>query len=148
MIENYINSIRDSIESAGIFEDLIGLLNDENPMVVANTTAALFEINNIRGNPIFNLTQNSLGPILNALSSSTEWCQVILLDAIAKYVPVSNEDAAFLIDRLIPMLKNSNPSVVIGAFKCIYLFLKYDSRKPGDLFPNIIPPFITLAAFE
>jgi hypothetical protein len=70
----------------------------------------------------------------------------MLLDALSRYVPISSEDASFLIDRLIPMLKNSNPSVVVGSFKCIFLFMDKDTRKPGELFPQIIPPFITLVA--
>lgn len=135
-----------SVENSGILDDLLSLLNDVNPMVVANTTAALFEINGIKGSPVFELTKDTISSVLNALVSSTEWCQVILLDSLSKYVPVSHDDAAFLIDRLVPLLKNSNPSVVVGAFRCIYLFIKYDKRKHSELFNQIIPPFITLVA--
>jgi hypothetical protein len=34
-----------------------------------------------------------------------------------------------LIDRLIPFLKNSNPSVVVGAFKSILHFMSSDERS-------------------
>ena len=138
--------IPEAVENAGIFNDLIALLHDENPLVVSNTTAALFEINEIRTQPVLKLNQDNLSPILAALPSSSEWCQIMLLDALAKYNPVSMEDAEFLVDRLIPMLKNSNPAVVVGAFKCIFLFMEKDRRNPSDLFPIIIPPFITLVA--
>ena len=138
--------IPEAVESSGIFPDLIQLLSDENPMVVSNTTAALFEINSHRSVPILTLNSEALTHILSALSSCSEWCQVMLLDALAKYTPISKEDASFLIDRLIPLLKNSNPSVVVGAFKCIFLFLDKDSRRPSEIFPQIIPPFITLVA--
>jgi hypothetical protein len=33
---------------------------------------------------------------------------------------------------------------VIGAFKCVFLFMDIDARTPQTLFPQIIPPFITL----
>lgn len=143
--------IPEAVENAGIFPDLLALLHDENPMVVSNTTEALFEINERRTTPIFKLTSDTLTPIIAALASSSEWCQIMLLDALARYKPTSSEDASFLIDRLIPMLKNSNPAVVVGSFKCIFLFMEYDQRNPAEIFPVVIPPFITLvtsAEFE
>ncbi|EAY22531.1 Adaptin N terminal region family protein [Trichomonas vaginalis G3] len=136
----------EAVENSGLFPDLLSLLTDENPLVVSNTTAALFEINSHRNQPVLQLTAETLTPILAALSSCSEWCQVMLLDALAKYTPISSEDASYLIDRLIPFLKNSNPSVVVGSFKCIFMFMDHDTRKPHELFPQIIPPFITLVA--
>ena len=136
--------IPEAVENANLFADLLNLLRDENPMVVSNTTAAICEINERRTTPIFTLNSDTIGPILNAINSCTEWCQVILLDALSRYKPESQEDAAFLIDRLVPFLKHSNPAVVIGSFKCIFLFMETDTRKPAKIFPLIIPPFITL----
>ena len=138
--------IPDAVENAQLFTDLLDLLRDENPMVVSNTTAAIFEINERRTTPIFVLNSDTIGPILNAINSCTEWCQVMLFDALGRYKPESQEDASFLIDRLIPFLKHSNPAVVIGAFKCIFQFMDSDGRKPAKLFPSIIPPFITLVS--
>ena len=138
--------VPEAVENAGLFNDLLLLLKDENPMVVSNTTAAIYEINERRSEPIFQLNSETIGPILSAISSCSEWCQSVLLDALAHYTPESSEDAAFLIDRLIPFLKHSNPSVVIGAFKCIFLFMESDKREPTELFPQIIPPFITLVS--
>ncbi|OHS95153.1 Adaptin N terminal region family protein [Tritrichomonas foetus] len=136
--------IPEAVENANLFDDLLKLLSDDNPMVVSNTTATIFEINERRTTPIFNLNSDTIGPILSAINSCTEWCQTILLDALSRYKPVSPEDATFLIDRLVPFLKHSNPAVVIGSFKCIFLFMEVDSRKPSKIFPQIIPPFITL----
>ena len=138
--------VPEAVENAGLFSDLLNLLKDENPMVVSNTTAAIFEINEHRTTPIFVLNSDTIGPILSAISSCSEWCQTILLDALSRYKPESHDDASFLIDRLIPFLKHSNPSVVIGAFKCIFLFMEYDKRNTTEIFPQIIPPFITLVS--
>ena len=138
--------IPDAVENANIFEELIQMLNDENPMVVSNTTAALLEINERREKPIFKFNSENVAPVLSALTSSTEWCQSLLLDALSHYKPCSDEDASFLIDRLIPLLKNTNPSVVVGAFRCIFLYLEYDKRDQVELFNTIIPPFITLVS--
>ena len=134
----------DAVENAGLFEQLISLLRDENPMVVSNAIAAIFEINQTRSRPILVLTAETVIPILSALNECSEWCQSLILDALAQYVPESTDHAESLIDRLIPFLKNANPSVVIGAFKCIYIFMEYDERGPAVILPEIIPPFMTL----
>ena len=115
--------IPEAVENANIFDVLLKLLYDDNPMVVSNTTIAIMEINEKRTTPIFKFNADTIGPILGALNSSSEWCQTILLDALTKYKPVSSEDSAFLIDRLVPFLKHNNPAVVIGAFKCIFLYM-------------------------
>lgn len=136
--------VPEAVENAGLFNDMLKLLKDDNPMVVSNCTAAIFEINERRTSPIFELNSDTIGPILSAFSACSEECQTILLDALARYTPTSSDDASFLIDRLIPFLKHSNPAVVIGSFKCIFQFMEHDSRNPAELFPQIIPPFITL----
>lgn len=136
--------IPEIIENSQLFDDLIKLLQDENPMVVSNTTASICEINEKRSKPIFVLNSKTVTPILSALTSCSEWCQVILYDALSHYSPESSEDANFLIERLIPFLKHSNPAVVIGAFKCIFKYLGVAQKDPVEIFTQIIPPFITL----
>jgi vesicle coat complex subunit len=136
--------IPEHVENSGMFPDLLSLLRDENPMVVANTTAAIFEINQHRASPIFQLNSTTITPILAAFSSSSEWCQAMFLDAIAQYAPEAADDISFMIDRFIPMLQNSNPSVVVSAFKCIFLLIDKDSRNHALIFGQVIPPFITL----
>ena len=138
--------IPEAVENANLFSDLLKLLSDDNPMVISNTTATIFEINERRTILILKLNSNTIAPILSAISSCSEWCQTILLDALSFYKPESAEEATFLIDRLVPFLKHSNPAVVIGSFKCIFLFMEIDSRKPSKIFPQIIPPFITLVS--
>ncbi|KAK8894807.1 hypothetical protein M9Y10_023245 [Tritrichomonas musculus] len=138
--------IPEAVENANIFEDLLGLLHDDNPLVISNTITSVFEINERRTTPIFTLNSETIAPILNAITSCSEWCQVSLFDALSRYKPESHEDASFLVDRLVPFLKHSNPAVVIGSFKCIFLFMESDDQKPTKLFPQIIPPFITLVS--
>lgn len=138
--------IPEAVENASLFSELLSLLSDENPMVVSNTASAIFEINEKRTTPIFQLNSDTIAPLLSAISSCNEWCQTMLLDALSKYMPTSSEDASFLIDRLIPFLKNNNPAVVIGAFRCIFLYMEPSQKTPQELFPQIIPPFITLVS--
>ena len=136
--------IPEAVENANLFNDLLQLLNDENPMVVSNTTATIFEINEKRTTPIFQINSDNIAPLLSALNSCTDWCQTIILDALSRYKPISKEDGTYLVERLIPFLKNNHPAVVIGSFRCIFLFMPYSDLSPAKLFPQIIPPFITL----
>ena len=136
----------ESVENAQIFPVLLKLLNDENPMVVSNTTAALFEINDHRTSPIFTLNEKTVTPVLSAMTAASDWVQTILLDALSKYTPFDSQEADFLIDRLIPFLKHANPAVVIGSFRCIFFFMDISEKPPKEIFSAIIPPFITLVS--
>lgn len=135
-----------SVENSGLFQALTNLLRDDNPMVVSNTIASIFEINERRGAPIFVLDSATITPMLGAISQCSEWCQTVLFDALSRYKPTSQEDASNLIERLIPFLKHSNPAVVIGSFKCIFLLMDYSKGDPASIFPQIVPPFITLVS--
>lgn len=132
------------VENANLFEPLIMLLKDSNPLVVANAITAIFEINSHRTESILVLTAEAVIPLLAALNDTSEWIQIQILDAIARYIPESTNHAESLIDRLIPFLKNNNPAVVLGSFKCIYAFIEYDERDPAEIFTQILPPLLTL----
>ena len=137
--------IPEAVENAQLFAELLKLMQDENPMVVSNTTAAICEINERRTTPIFEFDPDSITPILSAIQSCSEWCQVMMLDALSRYKPVSSDDAQFLIDRLLVFLKHSNAAVVVGAFKCIYLYMEIDkSRSQADVLNQIMPPVLGL----
>lgn len=138
--------IPETVENADLFKVLISLLEDSNPLVIANTTAAINEINEKRETPIYKFTSRTISPIINSIPESSEWCQTVLLDAISKYEPEDPQDAAAMIERLVPFLKHSNPAVVIGSFKAIFIFMDYDDRRPQDLFPTIVPPFLSLVS--
>jgi hypothetical protein len=113
-------------------------------MVVANTTASIFEINERRSTPICQFTKETVGVILAAIASCSDWCQTILYNGLAHYVPVDSADADILIERFTPFLKHNNPAVVIGSFRCIFSWIAHSSKDTGTLFPQIIPPFLTL----
>jgi vesicle coat complex subunit len=138
--------IPEAVENSQLFSELVLLLQDENPMVVANTTASILEVNDRRTAPIFQLSSATLAPFLNAVTSSTDWCQGILLETLSKYRPESADDASFLIERMVPLLRNSNPAVVVGAFRSIFMFLEPSQRDGAEVFPQILPPFLTLVS--
>lgn len=132
--------IPDVVENSHLIADLQKLINDDNPLVVSNAIQSLFEINNMRAVPVFELSSENIGSILNAIASSNEWCQPILFDALSVYKPSSAQDAQYMIDRLTMFLKHKNPAVVIGAFKNIYHFMEFAEIDQSQLFAQIIPP--------
>ena len=147
-IAKIYNIIPDSIEDSGLFDCLINLLHDSNPLVIANTAIAIQEIGEARGTPIYTFTTETLTPLVSALSNSSEWCQTMILDTLSKWEPNSSEEASQMIDRLLPFLRNSNPAVVIGAFKVIFQLIDFDDRDPGSIFTQIIPPFMSLVSSQ
>jgi vesicle coat complex subunit len=136
-ISKLYDIIPETMENSGLFSGLLRLLDDDNPLVVSNATAAICAINVKRHEPIFEFTPQDIAPILNALPNSSEWCQIMLLDALAQYPPTDDS----LVDRLIPFLRHSNAAVVLGAFKCIVKFL-----GAREAFAQILPPFLTLVS--
>jgi len=143
-VSKLYRTVPESIEDSGILSKLVVLLHDSNPLVISNATISIMEINKVRPIPIFIMDENNIIPILSAISSSSEWCQIALFDAIAEYEPPNSSLAATLIDRVSVYLKNSNPAVVIGAFKCVLKYIDYDERLPLDVFSKVLPPFVSL----
>ncbi len=76
----------DLVEVQGFMELLQELLSDSNPTVVANAVAALSEIQEQTSEVVLELNTSVLQKLLAALNECTEWGQVFILDALAKYV--------------------------------------------------------------
>ena len=138
--------IPESIEESMLLSQLLGLINDDNPLVISNTAMALLEINNRRTVPIFVLNEVNVTPIISAMTQCSDWVLIMLLDALAQYHPATDQEATFFIDRLIPFMKNANPAVVLGAFKCVYIFMDEYKREHGEIFKMILPPILTLVS--
>ena len=113
------------VEEQGLIEILQKeLLSDSNPMVVANSTAAILEISTMCGRTRFDFsTPDTANSLLNALNECSEWGQSILLDAIALYSPHDAKEASTIIDRVSARLSHGNSSVVVGAVRIVMSLL-------------------------
>lgn len=140
--------IPESVENSDLLNILLKLLNDENPMVVSNAASALLEINEHRTTPFFVFNQATISPILSATTQCSEWVLISLLDSLSHYQTPTAEEATFLIDRLTPLMKHSNPAVVVTTFRCIYIFMDQNRRDYSNVLTQILPPFITLVSSE
>lgn len=138
------------VEDRGFLDTLRGLIGDANPMVVANAVAALSEIQDVSGRPVFSLDQASLTKLLRALNECTEWGQVFILDAVAAYDAQDSNEAETIIERVVPRLQHANAAVVLSAVKVILRNLSRleDASAAGMIARKLAPPLVTLLGAE
>lgn len=105
----------------GVIEDLKSALGDENPMVIANSIAALTEIYSLDESVIDlpNLIQTNTDKFLSALNECTEWARVTILTALSEYQAADSLEAQNIIDRVTAHLQHVNPAVILATVKVI-----------------------------
>jgi AP-1 complex subunit beta-1 len=138
---------KELVAEQGFLSQLRDMVADPNPMVVANAVAALQEISESSAKDVFNIDNAMLGKLLAALNECTEWGQVFILDALAKYEP-SAKDAEDIIERVTPRLKHANSAVAMSAVKVIMKYLDAIKNNPKLeqtlILEKLPPPLITL----
>lgn len=121
------------------------MLQDGNGMVVSNAAAAITEIKASKG-LWFEITPKTTHSLLNAIPETGEWGRISILDFLADNLKPTD----FLdehIQRIIPHLAHSNPSVVFSACKLVIMFLsglEANSDKSRSLQRKLAPPLISL----
>ena len=138
------------VEDRGFLDTLRNLIGDANPMVVANAVAALSEIQDVSGRPVFALEQSSLTKLLRALNECTEWGQVFILDAVAGYNAADAAEAESIIERVLPRLQHANAAVVLSAVKVVLRNLSKleDPTAAAAVGRKLAPPLVTLLGAE
>ena len=138
------------VEDRQFLKVLTDMIADSNPMVVANAVAALSEIQEISGRPVFKINAQTLFKLLAALNECTEWGQVFILDSLAQYNAMDSRDAESIIERVLPRLQHANCAVVLGAVKVILkeLELVQDQEKLRTYCKKMAPPLVTLLSAE
>ena len=122
----------DIVTENGLIDSLNELLDDSNGTVVANALISLDEIGSLCGRSVIKMKGKTLGKILNALSETSEWSQVVILDSIVKLRPKQGKQIEAIIQGVLPRLSHNNPGVVMGAVKIITKFIDLvseDNRK-------------------
>jgi AP-1 complex subunit beta-1 len=138
------------VEDRGFLDTLRNLIGDANPMVVANAVAALSEIQDVSGRPVFALDQASLTKLLRALNECTEWGQVFILDAVSAYEPADAAEAETVIERVLPRLQHANAAVVLSAVKVVLKNVARleDPASAAAVGKKLAPPLVTLLGAE
>jgi AP-1 complex subunit beta-1 len=142
----------DLVVERGFLEVLHDLISDSNPSVVANSVAALSEIAETAGKDVLKITPSVLQKLLAALNECTEWGQVFILDALAKYTPADGREAEGIIERVTPRLQHANAAVVMSALKVILSYMELMGAQNSDavrtLTRKLAPPLVTLLNAE
>ncbi|TFK47116.1 Adaptor protein complex beta subunit [Heliocybe sulcata] len=139
----------------GFLEQLHDMISDSNPMVVANTVAALSDIHEtLTSQPgyspddpaLFSVTTNILNKLLIALNECSEWGRVGILGALARYKTDDEKEREHICERVIPQFQHVNGAVVLAAVKVIMIHMRGIRRE--DLLKQFIrkmaPPLVTL----
>lgn len=135
----------------GFLETLREMIADSNPMVVANTVAALTDIHNSAvaagsTEDIFVITSNVLSKLLIALNECSEWGRVAILNALARYETENDQESEHICERVIPQFQHANASVVLAAVKVIMIHMRnvQSENLTKQLVRKMAPPLVTL----
>ncbi|KDQ52427.1 hypothetical protein JAAARDRAFT_40280 [Jaapia argillacea MUCL 33604] len=139
----------------GFLEQLQEMIADSNPMVVANTVAALSDIHTaVTSNPgynpedpaIFVVTTNILNKLLIALNECSEWGRVAILAALARYKTDDEKEREHICERVVPQFQHVNGSVVLAAVKVVMIHMRGVHREDlqKQFIRKMAPPLVTL----
>eukprot|EP00803_Ostreobium_quekettii_P000388 evm.model.scf_677.5 EVM.evm.TU.scf_677.5 scf_677:55350-65577(+) len=138
------------VEDRGFLDQLRDMLQDSNPMVVANAVAALAEIQELSGKEVLQVTDSTVFKLLAALNECTEWGQVFILDSMASYVSKDAQQAENIVQRVLPRLQHANGAVVLSAIKVILRQMSSvtDESLLKLWHKKMAPPLVTLLSTE
>ncbi|KAJ7058271.1 adaptin N terminal region-domain-containing protein [Mycena amicta] len=139
----------------GFLEQLRDMIADSNPMVVANTVAALTDIHNAASaqpssstsDPgIFVISPTILNRLLIALNECSEWGRIAILNALARYEAQDEKESEHICERVVPQFQHANGSVVLAAIKAVMIHIRGVRREEltKQLIRKMAPPLVTL----
>ncbi|KAF9784780.1 adaptin N terminal region-domain-containing protein [Thelephora terrestris] len=135
----------------GFLEQLKDMVSDPNPMVVANTIAALSDIHFASvaagtDEALFTIDSSTLQKLLIALNECSEWGRVAILNALARYEAVDERESEHICERVVPQFQHANGSVVLAAIKAIMIHMRGVSGEQfrRTLVRKMAPPLVTL----
>ncbi|KAH8102685.1 adaptin N terminal region-domain-containing protein [Cristinia sonorae] len=135
----------------GFLETLQEMIADSNPMVVANTVAALTDIHeaaiaNGSATDIFIVSNTVLNKLLIALNECSEWGRVAILNALARYETQDERESEHICERVVPQFQHANASVVLAAVKVIMIHLRgvRSENLIKQMIRKMAPPLVTL----
>lgn len=108
---------RELVIDRGFLQQLNGLLLDDNPMVMANSIAALVEIQ--KGSCAQIIDSSLLSRVFTSLEACTEWGKVTILDCLAAYESTSATEAEHILESILPKLQHANYAVVLACIRVI-----------------------------
>jgi AP-1 complex subunit beta-1 len=135
----------------GFLDQLRALLKDSNPMVIANSLNALYEIKDTNTDPsleVFTVSEGIVKSLLMCLNECTEWGRITILSTLTDYHTTDVEEASHIIERVTPQLQHVNPSVVLSSIKAIlhYLDVIPVTVKRNSILKKLSAPLVSLVS--
>lgn len=132
----------------GFLADLQGLVDDANPMVVANAVSALVEIQEaVPETKCFQINSLTLNKLLAALNECTEWGRIAILTALADYNTTDVKEVEHISERVVPQFQHANPSVVLAAIRAVLAHIELQSADSKTvLLRKMSSPLVTLVS--
>ncbi|KAI0632728.1 Adaptor protein complex beta subunit [Trametes polyzona] len=135
----------------GFLEQLREMIADSNPMVVANTVAALSDIHiaAVAANAPrdhFAISTDVVNKLLVALNECSEWGRVAILNALARYEAEDSGESEHICERVVPQFQHANASVVLSAIKVVMIHMRgiTSENATKTLVRKMAPPLVTL----
>ncbi|KZT65071.1 Adaptor protein complex beta subunit [Daedalea quercina L-15889] len=135
----------------GFLETLQDMIADSNPMVVANTVAALSDIHAAAvtagsSSDTFHITSTILNKLLVALNECSEWGRVEILSALSRYETTDERESEHICERVVPQFQHANASVVLAAVKVIMIHMRHvkSENLTKQMIRKMAPPLVTL----
>ncbi|KAI0776643.1 Adaptor protein complex beta subunit [Trametes elegans] len=135
----------------GFLEQLREMIADSNPMVVANTVAALSDIHVAAvtagaSRDQFPITTDIVNKLLVALNECSEWGRVAILNALSRYEAEDSGESEHICERVVPQFQHANASVVLSAIKVVMIHMRGISSEnvTKTLIRKMAPPLVTL----
>lgn len=121
------------IKELELIEIVKVMLKDGNTMVVTNALACLKSIEE-KGGPKLVLDFGTLSKFLTALEEASEWGQIIILDAISKFLPQESKQAERILERVSSRRLSKNAGVVLSAIRVMMKMIYFldDSESIKD----------------
>ncbi|ODV77039.1 Adaptor protein complex beta subunit [Suhomyces tanzawaensis NRRL Y-17324] len=135
----------------GFLDLLKALLKDPNPMVIANSLNALYEIKDMNKDPnldVLPITQDLIKNLLTCLNECTEWGRISILTTLTDYHTSNVEEVNHIIERVIPQLQHVNPSVVLSSIKTIihHLDVIPSQAQRSTILKKLSSPLVSLVS--
>ncbi|KZT05031.1 Adaptor protein complex beta subunit [Laetiporus sulphureus 93-53] len=135
----------------GFLETLQEMIADSNPMVVANTVAALSDIHiaaTAAGttSDTFHITSTILNKLLVALNECSEWGRVAILNALARYETEDDKESEHICERVVPQFQHANAGVVLAAVKVVMIHMRHvrSESLTKQFIRKMAPPLVTM----
>uniref|UniRef100_K3WB21 AP complex subunit beta n=1 Tax=Globisporangium ultimum (strain ATCC 200006 / CBS 805.95 / DAOM BR144) TaxID=431595 RepID=K3WB21_GLOUD len=132
------------IKESDMIDTLYNMIRDRDPQVVSNCLVALNEIMADEGGIAIN--QQIVMHLLSRISDFNEWGQCNILQIVARYKPVNEDEIFNIMNTLEQCLRVSNSAVVLGTAKCFFHLTERMEGIQEQVFERMRQPLLTLMA--